>query len=183
MACLLKSNKKWFCGSRWSFSMRWRLDRSAVMHARCRSKRELFLAIVTRIDFDCVQEMSSKSSAIDTKKTGFVASPGTKNDQLLSRIAADSPAVTQSAVTLLSVMILLRSIYDELRYEKIFLLVCSAQRSRWHMLRKAETSAELKFWVPVAFKAGPPLIWVFGQFWLFASWYRRGREASSVKIL
>ena len=28
-----------------------------------------------------------------------------------------------------------------------------------------------------------PSIWVFGHFWLFAPWHRRGREASSVKIL
>ena len=27
----------------------------------------------------------------------------------------------------------------------------------------------------------PLLIWVFGHFWLFASWYRKSREASSVK--
>ena len=109
------------------------------------------MAIVTCNDFDCVQEMSWESSATQ-KRTGFAASPGTKNDQLLSRIAADSPAVTQSAVTLLSVMILLRSIYDELRCEKIFLSVCLAQRSHRYLLRKAETSAELKVWVPVAFK-------------------------------
>ena len=32
-------------------------------------------------------------------------------------------------------------------------------------------------------KVGPPLIWVFGHFWLFAPWYRRDWEASSVKIL
>ena len=44
---------------------------------------------------------------------------------------------------------------------------------------------ELWWTIPHGIKAGPPppLIWVFGHFWLFAPWYRRDRDASSVKIV
>ena len=43
------------------------------------------------------------------KGTGFVASPGTKSNQVMSGIAPDSPALTQSVVTLPNVMLFLRS--------------------------------------------------------------------------
>ena len=33
-----------------------------------------------------------------------------------------------------------------------------------------------------ALRQDPPLIWVFGHFWLFAPWYRGDRDASSLKI-
>ena len=45
---------------------------------------------------------------------------------------------------------------------------------------KSTLRTPTKLWGTV--KAGPPLIWGFDHFWLFAPSYRRSREASSVKI-
>ena len=50
---------------------------------------------------------------------GFVASPGTKNDQLFSRRAPDAPGLTQSVITLPYGMLLLCSFHNELCHEDI----------------------------------------------------------------
>ena len=59
---------------------------------------------------------------------GFVASPGTKNDQLFSRRAPDAPALTKSVLPLPNDMLSLCSFHNELRHEQIFPLVCLSKQ-------------------------------------------------------
>ena len=51
-------------------------------------------------------------------------------------------------------------------------------------MKQSQTTQKKKgrVWKEKWLRQDPPLIWVFGHFWLFAPWYRKNREASSVKI-
>ena len=78
------------------------------------------MAIITRSDFDWGHEMSSKSLAIDSKGTGFIASPGTKNDMLLSSKASQTSALIQSIIHFPYRMLLRRSLTTSLATKELF---------------------------------------------------------------
>ena len=98
MTCLRESDKKWLhdnCLKLVDASTSLSIGRDAGdagQSTRCS------MSIATHNDFDWVHEMASMNVAIDSKKNelqrmSFVASPGTKNDQLFSRRAPDAPSL------------------------------------------------------------------------------------------
>ena len=123
MACFQKSNKKWLHDGRSKLADA-STSRSIGHGAGDAGVTWAVLWRSSRV-IDWVHEVSSKSLAIDSKKNGLHSfSKGTKNDQVLSWKAPQTPALIQSVITLPYGMLLLRSFHDNLRHEKIFPLVC-----------------------------------------------------------
>ena len=87
------------------------------------------VTIAKHNNVDWVHEMASVSLHSTRKRMGFVASPGTKNDQFFSSRAPDAPGLTQSVIlTLPYDMLLLCSFHNELRHEQIFPLICLSKQ-------------------------------------------------------
>ena len=128
MACLRESKKNWLCADRSKLADA--LASRSIGHdagSACRSVG-CSLAIVTRNDFDCVHEMASKSSVINSRKNGLRSFSGDQERQALSRRAPDAPALVQSMITLPHDMLSLCSFHDKLRHEQSFPFVCLSKQ-------------------------------------------------------
>ena len=87
MTCLQESDKKWVCDNCLNLVDASKIQSIGHDAGDAGQSTRCSMTIAMHNDFDWVHEMASVSLAINSKRMGFVASPGAKDDQLFSRRA------------------------------------------------------------------------------------------------
>ena len=107
----------------------WPVYRSAMTPAM-QAKACCSMSIAKRKNFDHVSDIVSEGLAINSSKTGLVASLWTKDHRLLSRKPPNIPALAQSGIALRNITILLPCFNDDVSYKQLLRLVCFSKQKR-----------------------------------------------------